>query len=157
VRIPVWFVAAVVVVVSLLTGVVVGVAVDRRVLLHRGTPWTGRDVGRDRWHSPMGSGRLGDELGLSPQQRAAVDSVMHHRMAQRDSLMSKTFPVMRALLDSTRADIERLLTPEQKEKFEKLRMRDRSMGGQRGMIGRGPGGPGSMEPPPPPPPGPASP
>jgi len=140
VRIPVWFVAAVVVVVSMLTGVVVGIAVDRRVLVRRGPFF----LSHDRWHGSMVPGRLEHELGLSPAQSASVDSVMRHRMAQRDSVMSKTFPVMRALLDSTRTDIERLLTAEQKAQFEKLRSHDRQMGGQRGIMG-----PGDRPPPPP--------
>jgi Spy/CpxP family protein refolding chaperone len=145
VRIPVWFVAAVVVVVSLLTGVVAGIAVDRRALIHRGPYIVSRG---GHFHGPMVPGRMERELGLSPAQSAAVDSVMHHRMAQRDSLMARTFPVMRALLDSTRIDIERVLTPDQRTKFEKMRFHDGPMGstrGQRVMIG-GPDGP-------PPPPG----
>jgi hypothetical protein len=123
-RIPVWFVAATVIVMSLLTGVIVGVAVDQRMLL---------------WHRPGGPffltrtmshrigivpGHLERELGLSPAQSAAVDSITRHRMAQRDSLMARTFPVMRALLDSTRSDIERVLTPDQRAKFEQLRFRE---------------------------------
>lgn len=124
-RIPVWFVAAVVVVVSLLTGVVAGIAVDRRALVHRGPYMMSRG---SRWHGPMVPGRLEHELGLSPAQSAAVDSVMRHRLAQRDSLMAHTFPVMRALLDSTRIDIERVLTPDQRAKFEKMRFMGRPPG-----------------------------
>jgi hypothetical protein len=139
-RIPVWFVAATVIVLSLFTGVIVGVALDRRVL------WS------HRWHGGPGMlsrgergpimipGRLERELGLSPAQAAAVDSVMRHRMAQRDSLMAQTWPVMRQLLDSTRSDIEKVLTPEQKTKFEQLRSRE--PGGPRGiMLRRGDGPP----------------
>lgn len=154
-RIPVWFVAAVVVVVSLLTGVVVGITVDRRVLLHRGPGPIFMARGGERWRGPIVTGRLEHELGLSPAQSAAVDSVMQHRMAQRDSLMSKTFPVMRALLDSTRTDIERVLTPDQKAKFEKMRFH----GGASRMMGGGEPqdvhvlvGPDGAVPPPPPPP-----
>lgn len=125
-RIPVWFVAAVVVVVSMLTGVVVGVAVDRRMLFHRGGgPFV---LSRSRWHGPMVPDRMEHELGLTPAQSAAVDSVMRYRMAQRDSVMAHTFPVMRALLDSTRVDIEKVLTPDQRKKFETMRFHDRPIG-----------------------------
>jgi Spy/CpxP family protein refolding chaperone len=141
VRIPVWFVAASIIVMSLLTGVIVGVAVDRRVLIsHRGGPV----FMRTGFHRTMVPGHLEQELGLTRAQSAAVDSIMRHRMSQRDSLMAHTWPIMRQLLDSTRSDIERVLTPEQRQKFEKLRF-------------RGPDGPGvmirhegGMEPPPPP-------
>ena len=126
-RIPVWLVAATIIVMSLLTGVIAGIAVDRRVLLPNRLWGPGGPVvfGRFGAHRQvMVPGRLERELGLSPTQTAAVDSITRHRMAQRDSLMAHTFPVMRALLDSTRIDIERVLTPEQREKFEQLRFRE---------------------------------
>jgi hypothetical protein len=141
-RIPVWFVAATVIVLSLLTGVIVGVAVDRRVL------WSHRHGGpvmlpRGGRGPIMAPDHLERALGLSPAQTAAVDSIMRHRMAQRDSLMAQTWPVMRQLLDSTRSDIEKVLTPEQKTRFEQLRSRE--PGGPRGIMLRHGDGP----PPPP--------
>ena len=148
-RIPVWFVAAGIIVMSLLTGVIVGVAVDRRMLLHRpGGPFFlshggGGFVGG---HVRMAPERLKDELGLSPAQTVSVDSIMRHRMSQRDSLMAHTWPVMRQLLDSTRTDIERVLTPEQRTKFEQLRSRE--PGGPPGIMMRQ-RGPGPDGPPPP--------
>jgi Spy/CpxP family protein refolding chaperone len=120
-RVPVWFVAAAVIVMSLLTGVVLGVAVDRRVLLPGGPFFVHRTGG---FRGPGIPHHLASELGLSPAQSAAVDSIMRHRMSQRDSLMAHTWPVMRQLLDSTRSDIERILTPEQRAKFEQLRYRE---------------------------------
>lgn len=155
-RIPVWLVAATIIVMSMLTGVIVGVAIDRRVVLHRigDGPFFVRSGGMHT-RAIMIPGRLEHELGLSPAQSAAVDSITRHRMAQRDSLMARTFPVMRALLDSTRSDIERVLTPEQRAKFEQLRYREsdgppgimmrHGMGGEV-MIRSGDGPPG--EPPP---------
>jgi Spy/CpxP family protein refolding chaperone len=142
VRIPVWVVAATIIVVSLLTGVVVGVAVDRR--MHAWPPGHGM---RFQTHRTMVPGHLEHELGLSPAQSAAVDSIMRYRMGERDSLIAHTWPRMRQLLDSTRSDIERVLTPEQREKFEKLRSHGPPMGGQMGdRMG------GHMMPPEPPPP-----
>ena len=124
-RIPVWFVAAAIIVMSLMTGVIVGVAVDRRMLVHRpGGPFFLARGGFAGRHVTMAPERLKDELGLSPAQTSAVDSIMRHRMSQRDSLMAHTWPVMRQLLDSTRTDIERVLTPEQRTKFEQLRSRE---------------------------------
>ena len=143
-RIPVWFVAATVIVLSLFTGVIVGVALDRRMLWshhwHGGPVMLSRGVGRRPGIMP---GHLEQELGLSPAQSTAVDSIMRHRMAQRDSLMAHTWPVMRQLLDSTRSDIEKVLTPEQKAKFEQLRSRE--PGGPPGIMLRHGDGP----PPPP--------
>src|SRR5580698_9886380 len=131
-RIPVWFVAAAVIVMSLLTGVLVGVAVDRRMMVPRvprGSFFLSRFSGH---HQGIIPGHLEHELGLSPAQSTAVDSIMRHRMAQRDSLMAHTWPVMRQLLDSTRSDIEKVLTPEQKAKFEQLRSRE--PGGPPGIM-----------------------
>lgn len=130
-RIPVWFVAAAIIVMSLLTGILVGVAVDRRMLLHRGPFFFTRFSD----HHRVFPNRFENDLGLSPAQTAAVDSIMQHRMAQRDSLMAHTWPVMRQLLDSTRYDIEKILTPAQREKFEHLR--DREPGGPPGVMMRG--------------------
>jgi len=138
-RIPVWFVAASVIVMSLLTGVIVGVAVDRRMMVPRvprGSFFLSRFGGH---HQGIIPGHLEQELGLSPAQSVAVDSIMRHRMAQRDSLMAHTWPVMRQLLDSTRSDIEKVLTPEQKAKFEQLRSRE--PGGPPGMMLRRGDGP----------------
>jgi hypothetical protein len=124
-RIPVWFVAAAIIVMSLLTGVIVGVAVDRRMLLHRPDgPFFLARGGYSGRHVTMAPERLKAELGLSPAQTASVDSIMRHRMGQRDSVMAHTWPVMRQLLDSTRADIESVLTPDQRAKFEQLRMHE---------------------------------
>jgi hypothetical protein len=125
-RIPVWLVAATIIVMSLVTGVVLGVGIDRRLLWqHRlgDRPFFVTRFGGPH-HVGIVPGHLERELGLSPAQSAAVDSITRHRMAQRDSLMAHTFPVMRALLDSTRSDIERVLTPAQRAKFEQLRFRE---------------------------------
>jgi hypothetical protein len=143
-RIPVWVVAATVIVLSMLTGIVVGVAVDRR--MHA---WHGGSGSRFQTRRTLVPGHLENELGLSPTQSAAVDSIMRYRMGQRDSLMAHTWPRMRQLLDSTRSDIERVLTPEQREKFEKLRMHGPPGGPRVMMHGAEPGPPL-----PPPPPGP---
>jgi hypothetical protein len=140
-RIPVWVVAATVIVVSMLTGIVVGVAVDRR--MHE---WSGGRNVRFSARRTLVPGHLEHELGLSPAQSAAVDSIMRYRMSERDSVMARTWPRMRQLLDSTRSDIERVLTPEQREKFEKLRMHGPPVMIHDGVAGGGP--------PPPPPPAP---
>jgi Spy/CpxP family protein refolding chaperone len=142
-RIPVWFVAATIIVMSLFTGVVLGVGIDRRVLLPRGPIFFHRGM-----RGPGLPHRLASELGLSPAQSASVDSIMRHRMSQRDSLMAHTWPVMRQLLDSTRYDIERILTPEQRTKFEQLRIMRRRGGDDGPVILRRGDGPPDGPPPP---------
>jgi Spy/CpxP family protein refolding chaperone len=125
-------VAALVVVLALITGILVGVAADRRMLMH----WEWRHGGGippfgAGMRGPHGRGgppdvvrqRFASELGLTPQQVAQVDSIMSRRMAERRALEDSIAPRMRLLLDSTRADIERVLTPEQRQKFEAWRAR----------------------------------
>jgi Spy/CpxP family protein refolding chaperone len=132
-------VATLVVAVALLTGVLVGIAVDRRLLAPwRGPQWMGG--GRFGSHWGWGAGGLGgrggpggpervrqrfaSELGLTPAQVTQVDSIMARGMSVRRALEDSMRPRMRAQIDSTRAQIERVLTPDQRTKFEAWRSRE---------------------------------
>lgn len=156
-------VATLVVAVALLTGILVGVAADRR-LLWGGGRWGGGGgggVGGGGWgHGPSGlaghgqweGGRAGgggpsdrmrqrfaSELGLNTTQIAQVDSIMARRTAERRVLEDSMRPRMRALLDSTRSDIDRVLTPDQRKKLDAWRSRAHAGHGD-AMGGDGPGG-----------------
>jgi Spy/CpxP family protein refolding chaperone len=85
--------------------------------------------------------RFASELGLTPAQETQVDSIMARGMSIRRALEDSMRPRVRAQLDSTRAQIERVLTPEQRQKFESWRARVHADRG--GMPG--PGGPGPRE------------
>jgi Spy/CpxP family protein refolding chaperone len=74
---------------------------------------------RPRWERPNGprngpGGRpsIFDEMGLTAGQKAAMDSIMEKRRRE-----------MRASFDSARAEIDRLLTPEQRQKMQEFRER----------------------------------
>jgi Spy/CpxP family protein refolding chaperone len=69
--------------------------------------------------------RFATELGLTPAQMAQVDSIMGRSMAERHALEDSIRPRMRGILDSTRSQIERVLTPDQRQKFEAWRSRNR--------------------------------
>jgi Spy/CpxP family protein refolding chaperone len=131
--------ATLVVVVALLTGIIAGMAADRRIAPRwhagpfgshfapgrgqRGAPWAGdgaRGGPSDRMHQ-----RFATELGLTPAQMAQVDSIMGRSMAERHALEDSIRPRMRTILDSTRSQIERVLTPDQRQKFEAWRSRNR--------------------------------
>ena len=130
--------ATLVVVVALLTGIVVGMAADRRIVMHlHGGPFGGRfgaggrgprgAWGGDGSHSgPTGRmrQRFASELGLSPAQEIQVDSIMGLSMAQRHAIEDSVRPRMHAILDSTRSQIENILTPGQRQKFEAWRSRN---------------------------------
>ncbi|MFI5250011.1 MAG: hypothetical protein ACHQTF_08570 [Gemmatimonadales bacterium] len=129
--------ATLVVVVALLTGIVAGMAADRRLVMHyHGGPFGGR-FGRGP-HGPWGGdgGRSGPsdrmrqrfetELGLTPAQMTQVDSIMGRSMAERHAIEDSVRPRMRAILDTTRSQIESILTPDQRQKFEAWRSRNHS-------------------------------
>jgi hypothetical protein len=73
-------------------------------------------------------------LGLSPAQKTQVDSILSQQMAKRRALEDSMGTRMRALMDSTRAMVDRVLTPEQRQKLAAMRAHRDSL--------RGPGGPG---------------
>ncbi|GEM_PF-853342 len=155
-------VATLVIVIALLIGILVGIVADRRLLAphHRWLEFRGwrGDIGAPTWRGsrmapgafgrggspPEGARRwLAHELGLSPAQAARVDSIMTQRMREHQALADSMRARWRAGLDSTRADIRRVLTPEQQKKLDSLRSRhDRArMRGDGPELPAGPGGP----------------
>jgi Spy/CpxP family protein refolding chaperone len=133
-------VAALVVALALVTGLVLGVAVDRRVLLHRSGAFGGRaefgvHEGPRRGGPPPERmrQRFAADLGLTSAQMAQVDSIMSRQMAERRTLEDTMGARIRVLMDSTRAAVDRVLTPEQRQKFAALRAhRDSARGAGRG-------------------------
>lgn len=79
-------------------------------------------------HPPFGAERdhhFGEELGLDSAQRVRVDSVFARRRVQIDSFWKGPGRSLRAIMDSTRQEVRSVLTPEQREKFERRRMEGR--------------------------------
>ena len=129
--------AAIVVGVTLVAGILVGIGLDRAFFV-RSFHNTGR-----RFGAPFGAiGRLSNagarqamrerfakDLHLTPDQQARIDTIMQRRLAAFDSIQQENRPRVRALISATRAQIDSLLTPEQRERFRELARR----------RGRGPG------------------
>ncbi|HET6341811.1 MAG TPA: hypothetical protein VFG78_06475 [Gemmatimonadota bacterium] len=67
---------------------------------------------------------FGRALDLSEDQRARVDSLLEEQRAKADSLMGAMEPRLKALMDSTNAAIDEELSPEQRERFQRMQ-RDR--------------------------------
>jgi Spy/CpxP family protein refolding chaperone len=65
--------------------------------------------------------RILDEVGLTPEQQAAVEAILERRRAQTDRFWSDAGPALRAIMDSTRSEIRTVLTPEQRARYERLR------------------------------------
>lgn len=64
---------------------------------------------------------LSRELDLSASQRTKLDSVMERQAAAFKKIREETQPRIKALVDSSHAQIDQLLTPEQRAKYAKMR------------------------------------
>jgi Spy/CpxP family protein refolding chaperone len=75
------------------------------------------------------------DLDLTPQQRAAFDTILENREKQMRQLFAPIQPQMDSLMkigkaigDSTHEQLKRVLTPEQQVKFDKIRADSRKRG-----------------------------
>lgn len=131
--------AVLVVAITFGAGIAVGVFVDRALMVRQGRP--------DHvppFASNMMAQRLARHLDLTPAQRRQVEQILERRHARMNKLWSSVQPDVRREIESTNEEIERVLTPQQRAEFEKLKMR---------MHGPGPRGRRPMHrggPPPPP-------
>lgn len=124
--------AALLIVGALLAGIVLGIAGDRAWLWHthqlmpHGRPPLGRLVEH-----------LDEQLHFTPQQKQAVTQIIQNHQARMHALSDSIRPQMRAEIDATNAEIEKLLTPEQRTKFQTMQaqrqQRRMNRRGQRGM------------------------
>ncbi len=104
-------------------GVFVGIAGDHFYLFHRRRPPFGQFVTRRIVE------RLDRELNLTSQQRADVQRIIDQHHARIDAVMTGIQPQVHGELEAANAEIEKILTPQQREQFGKMRMRMR--GGRR--------------------------
>lgn len=92
--------------------------------------------------------KMAEELKLTPQQQASVDSLMEQKRNQIVALYKPVQPQLdsiavaaRVVSDSTHAQIKRLLNPEQQVKLDRMRAAGkRDLGERRGKdsVGRPP-------------------
>ena len=66
-----------------------------------------------------------DQLGLNAEQKVRIDSVIAKRRAQTDLFWDQHGPQMRSIVDSTRAEINRVLNDEQRARMEQWRQERR--------------------------------
>lgn len=125
--------AAVVVIVAFIAGFIAGVAGDRFYLIGTRQFFPRRVMEFEARHVVD---HLDSQLHLNPQQRVQIEGIIERHRARMQSIMSGVRPQMRQEIDSANAEIEKVLTPEQRTQFEKTRMRMRP---RRGM-GPPPGG-----------------
>ena len=66
---------------------------------------------------------LDHELNLTPQQHDAVARIIRERHQRINAIFGGLRPEVRREIDLANAEIEKVLTPEQKVKFEQVQMR----------------------------------
>ena len=128
------WVAALVLLLVALAGVLAGVALDRTVLLPRdiaerqdGMP------GMRRREMPARQGefreRFARALGLTDAQRVVIDSLMDHQLQELRRVRGESQPAVESAIRRTRRAIDSVLTPEQRERAAELieRRRGRRM------------------------------
>jgi hypothetical protein len=111
-------IATVVVVLAFIAGLLIGIVGDRIFQFRfrdrgmRGGSMTQRIVAR-----------LDRELQLSPQQHDEVTRIFEMHRQRLDVITATVRPQIRREIDEGNAEIEKILTPEQRAKFQKMKMR----------------------------------
>ena len=107
----------VVLVVTFAAGAIAATAIDQ--VLHADPP--SREAAAKTAECDQKRGHLLDRLDLTEDQRARIDSILERRRAQTDRFWTEAGPTLEAIMDSTRAEIRAVLTPEQRELHDRLR------------------------------------
>jgi hypothetical protein len=125
-------IAALALLITFAAGVVVGVVGDRFLFLHHG-PRRMPPMAVDAMIS-----RLDHQLDLSAGQRAEVEKILERRHQRIMALTEDLRPRIAAEIEGANADIERVLTPEQRAKFQDVKIRLSPMMHHEGRGRRGP-------------------
>jgi len=124
-------------VVTFLAGTLAGMAYER--VLNASEPQGERREG----HSRRGArafapdGPLGDRLDLTAEQRTKIEAILAEDSVKARQIFREMKPRLRARFDSTTAAVRAVLTPEQREEFERYRAERRAA--MRKHYGRGGG------------------
>lgn len=128
--------AAVVLLLVALAGVLGGIALERTVLTPRtDAAAAGRERMPMRQRMPMREhafrSRFAEELDLTPEQRVVVDSLMDRQLRELRRIHGEERPRVESVIAETRRSIDSVLTPEQRERMAQLAERRRSHRGPR--------------------------
>ena len=83
------------------------------------------------------SNNLFERLQLTPEQQVQVEAIMEQGRTQMDAFWAEHRPTLRAIADSTRAQIRAVLTPEQRALDDEWIAERRREAEKRGDDGRG--------------------
>jgi periplasmic protein CpxP/Spy len=111
------WIAALVVIVAFATGILVGIAASH-LMMRRG----------HRPHIPGRAAhfmveRLDRRLDLTDEQEKKIEEIIARRHARIEQVWGSVRPRVRAEIDATNDEIAKILTPEQRVAFEKIKMR----------------------------------
>jgi Spy/CpxP family protein refolding chaperone len=107
--------------VTFAAGAVTGIAIDRRMVATQSAELSGemhrdrRDRGRQTTIE-----RFADELGLTEEQRERIAPILVDTRSRMSELFDRVRPEYDTVVDSARARIEAILTPEQVEMYRQL-------------------------------------
>jgi len=106
-------------------GVVAGVGLER-VRDRRGRQQHSVRDGVPVWALPERDqrrhwARVSDQLALTPQQRAQVDSILTRRAHQLEAARAEVEPTMSAIMASARSQIDSVLTKDQLARIQEMR------------------------------------
>jgi Spy/CpxP family protein refolding chaperone len=104
----------------LVAGGVTGAAIDRAVASRRQAGAVHQRDECDRYRPERRRGPY-DDLSLSPEQQQRIDAVLERRRVQLDSMMQQYRPRMDSVVSGTRAEIQEILTPEQRTEMDRRR------------------------------------
>ena len=94
-------------------GLAVGLAGERYVL-HRGTEQASSSPARQGRTTIE---RFADDLGITPEQQAQIDPILVETREQMSAVFDRVRPEWKVVVDSARARIESVLTPDQAERY----------------------------------------
>lgn len=120
--------AIVLYVLAVVAGAAIGIAVDRTLLVERRGP--GRPDPREMRR------RFYDDLSLSPAQRAQMDTILEQRSTAYRTLMAPLRPQQDSIAAEARARMVALLTPSQRETYERLQREREQRSGRRSQESR---------------------
>jgi Spy/CpxP family protein refolding chaperone len=74
--------------------------------------------------------RVSEQLALTQQQRASVDSILTIRARQLEAARAQVEPTMSSIMASARSQIDSVLTPDQRAKLQEMRRQRAKRGGR---------------------------
>ncbi|MCU1229993.1 MAG: hypothetical protein JWO97_2877 [Acidobacteria bacterium] len=111
-----------VVIIAFACGILIGIAGDHAWLIYQRRIMPPHFPGRV---PRMFVEHLSRKLDLTPQQRTEVEKILERRRARVEAIRATAHKE----IDETNAEIEKVLTPEQRKKFVELKMKIAGRGG----------------------------